>query len=309
MAAFSSMVVDVGGTNTRIALAQGRAVRTDTIKTFTNREFDSLFKVIDAYGDPQVDRVCVDIAGPVKDGQGSLTNLSWTVTEDQLCAHTGAKKSLLINDMQAQGYALDEVDPRQTVDVFPGKPATDGTRLVVNVGTGFNASPVYRFADRPFVPENEAGHVALAVPRGLPAQLRPPNDFLSIEDILSGRGLVRVLEGLAPGYQGDPGSVFPTFQATPTEELHAALSFFVQVLGAVTGDLALTHLPRGGVFLVGGVALGAAPVLTQLGFQDAFRAKGRFTEFMDQFSVHVNLDPVAALKGCAVALDAQAAAD
>lgn len=77
---------------------------------------------------------------------------------------------------------------------------------------------------------------------------------------------------------------------------------FVEVLGAVVGDLALMHLPFGGICLVGGMARAFAPWLEDFGFRDGFRTKGRFTDFMDQFGVQLVTDDYAALTGCAAHL-------
>ncbi|MFZ1726109.1 MAG: glucokinase, partial [Albidovulum sp.] len=78
---------------------------------------------------------------------------------------------------------------------------------------------------------------------------------------------------------------------------------FVRLLGAVAGDLALTHLPFGGIYLIGGVARAFAPYLEPFGFAEAFRDKGRFSGFMRDFPVTVIEDDFAALAGCAVYLD------
>jgi glucokinase len=74
------------------------------------------------------------------------------------------------------------------------------------------------------------------------------------------------------------------------------------MLGAVSGDLALTTLPFGGVWLVGGLARAFAPYLLSMGFVQAFRDKGRFSGFMEQFGVEVVEDDSAALTGCAAHL-------
>jgi len=64
----------------------------------------------------------------------------------------------------------------------------------------------------------------------------------------------------------------------------------------------LIQLPFGGVYLVGGVARAFAPFLNDYGFGDAFRDKGRFAGFMNNFPVHVVEDDYAALTGSAAHL-------
>ena len=72
----------------------------------------------------------------------------------------------------------------------------------------------------------------------------------------------------------------------------------LEVFGCICGNLALTHLPLGGIYLVGGMAQALADHYADSQFQSAFAAKGRFSEFMNQFSVHLVQDDHAALAGC-----------
>jgi glucokinase len=77
------------------------------------------------------------------------------------------------------------------------------------------------------------------------------------------------------------------------------LRLFTRILGRVTGDLILTHLPYGGVFLAGGVARAVAPWLMAPEFAAALYEKGRFGDFLRVFPVSVLCDDYAALTGCA----------
>ena len=74
---------------------------------------------------------------------------------------------------------------------------------------------------------------------------------------------------------------------------------FCATLGRACSNLALTCLPYGGIYFSGGVARAAAPFLESHGFYTAFLDKGRFSDFLRQFPVHVIEDDYAALTGCA----------
>jgi glucokinase len=69
--------------------------------------------------------------------------------------------------------------------------------------------------------------------------------------------------------------------------------------GALAGNLALQFFATGGVVLGGGIAPAILPVLSEGAFLDAFRAKGRFREFLSGVPVKVILDERAALLGAA----------
>ncbi|MEP4112386.1 MAG: glucokinase, partial [Nitratireductor sp.] len=65
-------------------------------------------------------------------------------------------------------------------------------------------------------------------------------------------------------------------------------------------DLALTFLPRGGIYLTGGVTRALAPFIqgADSPFARAFLAKGRMRELMQGFALDLVVDDSAALVGC-----------
>jgi glucokinase len=163
-----TLVADIGGTNTRVALAQGRTVLTETIRRYANAENAGLAPVLGRYvgemGGVNPAAACVAVAGPVKDGRGTLTNLDWSIDGAALTEATGAEVTAILNDLQAQGHALGYVDLANTRVVVPFPAVPDGAaRLVVNVGNGVQHRPGLRPGGHRLVPPAEAGHVTLPV--------------------------------------------------------------------------------------------------------------------------------------------------
>ncbi|MCX5873790.1 MAG: glucokinase, partial [Deltaproteobacteria bacterium] len=78
-----------------------------------------------------------------------------------------------------------------------------------------------------------------------------------------------------------------------------SLDMFISILGATAGNLALTGLTTGGIYLAGGICPKILPKLTEGGFMKAFTAKGRFTELLFGIPVRVILNDKAALLGAA----------
>lgn len=303
-----SLVADIGGTNTRVALARGAEVDPASVERYRNAEHDGIASVIATYldrhgiTDAEVSGVCVAGAGPVRDGVVQLTNLDWRIDRSALATVLTAGKSAVLNDLQAQGHAIGNIAPGNLIDILPRAPhAPDATRLVVGLGTGFNACPVFQTEAGRFVPPSEAGHVALpvSVPGlvGLLDAIRDSHGFASVEEVLSGRG-VSTLHSALHGIVAAPADILAGMEANDAKAC-ATGRLFVEVMGHVIGDLALSHLPFGGILLVGGVSRAFAPYLDAFGFAEAFRAKGRFSGFMEQFGVQVVTDDYAALTGCA----------
>lgn len=307
-----TLLADIGGTNTRVALADGADLDTASLRRYRNAGHGDLERVLALYlaetgtAPDAVGGVCVAAAGPVRDGVAEMTNLNWRIDRADLARALTADRVAVLNDLQAQGHALGHL-PRAGVVPVLTRPAAapNAAKLVVGIGTGFNAAPVFDTAAGRFVPPSEAGHVSL--PTGGPwaerlaTAMRETFGVTSVEEALSGRGIAYV-DRLLHGTQ------------RPTPEIMAALAqgdtaardtvaVIVGLLGRVMGDLALTYLPFGGIYLTGGVARALAPWLEEFGFAAALCDKGRFSDFMAQFAVSVVVDDYAALTGCAVHLD------
>ena len=308
MSDITSLVADIGGTNTRVALAQGAVVDQGSIRRYRNADHGGIDSVLRAYlgdtgvADAEIGGACVAAAGPVRDGVAVLTNLDWRIDRTVLGRTLTATKLAVLNDLQAQGHAIGNIAPQFLEMLLPQRDASlQAAKLVVGLGTGFNAAPVYDTAAGRFVPPSEAGHISLPVcceaTIALAAGLKRDHGFAAVEEALSGRGVERIHHLL----HGQGSAVAEIMAALGRGEVEAVATarVFVRILGTVVGDLALTHLPFGGIYLVGGVARAFAPHLMDYGFADAMHDKGRFGPFVEQFGVTVVSDDYAALTGCA----------
>ena len=313
-----TLVADIGGTNTRVALANGAVLVQDSIRKYTNGGMADLETVLRRYisDEDDVDCVgaCIAVASPVRNGVGEMTNLDWTIDRGTLARATSAENVAILNDLQAQGHALGQLNPGALKQVIPGPKSRPGSaKLVIGVGTGFNAAPVYDTPHGTLVPPSESGHVNLPIRTAADLQLalfiEAEQRYPSIEDILSGRGLERIYRWLGhKAVNAGAMSAANIMQAVADgtdPRAGEAVGVFVRTLGTVVGNLALIHLPFGGIYLAGGVVRSMAPHLEQFGFSSAFRDKGRFTDFMDNFAISVIKDDCAALAGCACYLAVQ----
>jgi glucokinase len=71
------------------------------------------------------------------------------------------------------------------------------------------------------------------------------------------------------------------------------------MLGSAAGNLVLTSMAVGGVYLGGGIPPKILPALKQGPFLRAFMAKGRFSDLLSRIPVRVILNDKAALLGAA----------
>ncbi|MFV2038100.1 MAG: glucokinase [Paracoccaceae bacterium] len=312
-----NLVADIGGTNTRVALCDGTALLPATISKYANAQFGDLEAVLQKYLNEQggVDcaGVCIALAGPVSDGVGRMTNLDWEIHTERLASVTKSEKTAILNDLQAQGHAIGHLAPDTlsaiTHDV---EPRVGGTCLVVGIGTGFNAVAVLDTPHGRLVPASEVGHAGLPVHNAQDLRLArfiaTQKGFAAVEDVLSGPGLERVFRWL--GNEADAPRELPAADimaavaAQSDARATAAAALVVRFMASIIGDIALVHLPFGGIFLVGGVARSLAPHLEAFDFTRQFRDRGRFSDMMAEFPISVIGDDNAALVGCAHYLDA-----
>ena len=303
-----NLVADIGGTNTRVALAHGPVVDRQTVKRYDNGAHADLAAVLARYlsetgiSGARISGVCVAAAGPVQDGVAELTNLDWRIDQTALRAALATDRIAVLNYLQAHGHAIGHIDAADLDAIIaqPGAPA-HATKLVVGLGTGFNACPVFDTDAGRFVPPSEAGHVSLPMLGGELAALTDAMlrdyGFASVEEVLSGRG-ISYLHRALHGESCTPAEIMARL-AADEPKARATGAGFVRVMGIVVGDLALAHLPFGGIYLVGGVTRAITPYLDRFDFAAHLRAKGRFAGFMERFGVFAVRDDYAALSGCA----------
>lgn len=301
------LVADIGGTNTRVALADGTQLLTDTICKYPNADANHLRDILIAYRNDHKDHAlasaCIAVAGPVHGGEAQMTNLNWLIQDHDIATSLSVDRVGILNDLQAQGYALPLIGTDKLQTVQQGHASTaKATRLVIGIGTGFNAAPSYDLGHSIFVPPAEAGHIRLPVSNQEEAEIAQfvsgKNGFASVEHILSGRGLERLDQFYHRASTRKASDILMAAQAQDTDALRVVAQF-ARFAGSVAGDLALTVLPFGGIYFIGGVARAMLPYMTADTFGAAFSDKDRFATFNEQFSVQVIEDDFAALRGCA----------
>ena len=280
----TAILADIGGTNTRVALADGTHVRPDSIAKFANAEFASLEPILMRYlseaGIASVEGACVAAAGPVRHGVAEMTNLSWIIDHPMLARATGAGKVAILNDLQAQGQALGHISRENLRPIVTASAVPDASMLVVGLGTGVNAAPVHNTPWGRVVPPSECGHVSMPIrteadlrlARFLETYGEHAHGFAGVEDVLAGRGI----EHLYAFVTSQAGQLVAKSSAEIMADLtrgtaaaDEAARLYTTLLGSVLGNLALTHLPYGGIFLIGGMSRAMTPYLAPMGLSTA----------------------------------------
>lgn len=313
---------DIGGTKTNLGLFQLKASGPEEIAnaTYSSQEASGLEEMVAQMlrqHAVSVSAVCFGIAGPVIAGASSPPNLSWSVSEEGLRRQFGWQQVQLINDLAATAIAAPRLDTADLTTLNPGKPQTDGNMALIAPGTGLGQAFLLtdREGYRPMA--SEGGHADFAPSDNAEVELwrflHQRFGHVSNERVLSGQGLVNIFEWLRSSSNRDPSPAVQ--QAMVSEDPAAvitryaineedgicldALQRFCRIFGAVAGNLALTGMATGGVYLGGGIAPKILPALKMAAFMEGFTAKGRFRDFMAAIPVQVICEDEAALIGAA----------
>ena len=158
---------DIGGTKTRLALFPPGPGRSDPVseRTYVSREYPGLEVIAREFvraSGVSIDRACFGVAGPVKDGRSSTTNLAWVVDARELARDLRLARVYLLNDLEASAHGLPALRSDETVVLQEGIPGAAGNQALIAAGTGLGEAALYwdGRGHRPFA--TEGGHASFA---------------------------------------------------------------------------------------------------------------------------------------------------
>jgi glucokinase len=316
---------DIGGTKTDLALVVDMATVREPIaqRRYTSADYPSLQAMcIDflTYAGQTVHAACFDLAGPVQEERVAVTNLPWVVDASDLRSALGLNTVVLLNDLQAIAYAIPLLRSNDLHTLDAGTPAPNGAIAVIAPGTGLGeAFGTWEGAEYRAHP-SEGGHADFAPADDgqleLLRYLRARFGHVSSERVCSGIGIPNIYEYLlTSGFAREDPAVAAALALAPDRTRYilttaqdpntnsplcrATLNWFIEILGAEAGNLALKVLATCGVYLAGGIPAHILPALETDDFLEAIRRKGRFARLLEQVPVHVITNPRVALLGAA----------
>jgi glucokinase len=314
---------DIGGTNARFAIldvrgpTEARIVHEARYPSATAPGLASLVTRYLAEAGAQPEVACFGIACPVVDGDCEAPNLPWKVDTRVLAREIGIPRTTVINDFHAVGYGLHSLSDDEVEVLQPGVAVAHGPIALIGAGTGLGQGYLLWEGSRYVVHPSEGGHADFSptdeLQRDLLASLAGEFGRVSSERILSGEGLGRIYRFLASAGVAeeqaavrdemagkDPAAVITRHGLAGTDPLSVkALDLFVRAYGTAAGNLALTILASGGVYIAGGIASKIVRRLADGAFMEAFRDKGRLSSVAARIPVRVILTGDVALYGAA----------
>ncbi len=295
---------DIGGTKTLLLLAESDGLRPVKEERFENRDHPDFSAILARFlGSERPASACFAVAGPVAGNRADLTNLPWTLDGHALTAELGFPVCL-INDFEAVGYGIDALGAADLETLQASEPQPQGVRAVLGAGTGLGEGFMVWQGDGYKVFPSEGSHADFAPAderqEGLLHYLREKYGHVSWERVVSGPGLADIYAYLGGG-AADPAAIAEAALSGSDGAAVEALEIFISAYGAEAGNLALKLLPKGGLYVAGGIAPKILLKLKDGGFMQTFRAKGRFAGLLATIPVHVVKNPNVGLLGAALA--------
>jgi len=331
---------DVGGTKVHLALygfEQGvlRHVRDQKFPATQYPDLTAVVREFLAKNDggaktppEQIDAACFGVPGPTRNNVVRLTNLPWTLDRQVLSHDLNIEHLFLINDLEANGYGIAELSPEQLLVLSEGDVSAVGNRALIAAGTGLGQCFLVWNGKNHIPMASEGGHTDFGPRNDLEIELlrylrADPSigGHVSWERVCAGIGLGKIYTFLrdekkmeeSPALRErmqreDPNVVIGEMAESGESELCVkTLDIFVSAYGAEAGNLALTVLAHGGVYVGGGIAPKILNKMKDGAFMRAFCDKGRMGDLVSQMPVRIILESRAALMGAAAYAEARAA--
>jgi glucokinase len=243
------LLIDIGGTNIRTASAQvGSSELLNANKKNLNC-LDSFEEMLQGFldQDASLKHIVFSIAGPKLNNSISMTNRKFKIDEAEILKNFEIDSCHILNDWESIGHGLSLFKKNEMHAINEGNPFNNSA-LILGPGTGLGAAQVI---NNDIVLPTEIGNSLLAIP-GLLDELGATQyeDFLVIEDIISGGGLAKIYSYFAT-HKKSPEEIVKTYHSD--EFAKKSIELFLKALSQILSELALAYMPGQGIYLAGGL--------------------------------------------------------
>lgn len=315
MSSWPALVVDLGGTNVRIGLADSAEAEPRAIKERLLADGGDFEQAIGDYMKGVGGRVVaasLAVNGPVTGDEVKPSNSPWHFSILALKRALGFERLIVINDFHALALALPRLAPRDLAPIGHAAAQPDGVRVVLGPGTGFGVAALVRHRGDWVPVASEAGQTSFAPLdelEGRVATILGRSGRVTVERVVCGPGLLEIDQALAEidgtaSPRTRPEEVAVAAGAGDTRAAQA-LDLFFAALGSVAGDAALAFCATGGVYLAGGILPKLLKPLAASRFRARFEDKAPLAGLVQAIPTAVITRPYPGLIGAAAALAAE----
>lgn len=311
----TSIVADLGGTNIRLAIANGVGAQPEHIHTLAVGDYYGLVECIEHYltliPESGASRLSIAVATPVTGDQIMLTNRDWGFSIQAVCKHFKFDQVKVVNDFTGLALSLPLLTENDLQQLGGDKVDPDGAIALLGAGTGLGVSGLIKSAAGHYPIQGEGGHVTIGASNArelaIFAEFTKRYGHMSAERLLSGTGIGEAYEILCllDGVEDlnlTPAQISQHAIAKTNPQSEELMELFCHWLGIVAGNLAISLGSTGGVYIGGGIVPKLGDYFLNSGFRNAFNHKGRFTHYLSAIPIFVIHAPQPALLGASNAL-------
>ena len=246
------LVADIGGTNCRLSLIDSNysIIKKKSISHLNF--YDELFDFYNKYSAKfNISKICIGVAGLVKDSCVKLTNVDLFISLSKLKSLLSFDEIYLVNDYELMAYSLNNVAELSSVKIISKSTSSSkstGPKLLVGVGTGLGASVLVGNS----VLRSEAHLLELNFPIS--------DSLTSIEDVVSGRGIINIYKKLHCSVVSIDSAVCDVL----------VQNFFSRTFAKLLKNLTYIYLPSE-IYLYGGVLQKSSFLLGKFFLSEFFR--------------------------------------
>ena len=309
---FPILIGDIGGTNARFQILKNATSEPIQFPNLLTANHPTLEQAIQSeiFGHTSIRprAAIIAAAGPIENQRLELTNHDWAINPDEFLNTLEIDDLTLLNDFEAQALATISFEPNDIVKIGNGKPLNYANRVIVGPGTGLGVAGLISNQNTWTPVPSEGGHVSMGPQTDEDFSIWPflksSDGRVSAEQLISGRGIVNIYNAVSKQEGCQPKLTTPeavTAAALQNVDQIAlkSVELFCCYLGRVAGDLALTFLARGGVYIAGGIGKRVLPILIDSGFRSEFENKYPHSELMCTVPTYLIVHENAALSGLA----------
>ncbi|HTI85254.1 MAG TPA: glucokinase [Alphaproteobacteria bacterium] len=300
------LLADLGATNSRFAIASPGG-RTRFLRILRAADYASPLAAARHYiaelpASERPTSGAIAVAAPIVAGRIRFVNLGWSFTIGSLQRGLGFSDLHVLNDLEAQAYALLTLRRHECPKIGKGHPVASAPQLAIGPGTGLGMACLIYADSGPCVLPSEGGHQTLAAAtredEKLIGSLRRRYGHVSAERALSGPGLAALYSALSSKATTlQPAEIAARARARSDARAVATADAFSRLLGCYCGNMALAFSALGGVYIVGGVVPGLGRAFNRRAFRAAFESKGRYRDYLARIPVAIVLRKDLGLRG------------
>lgn len=304
------LIADVGGTYTRLALVDANG-NTGNLQLLENDDYPQLADALDSYirslpPEHKPEAAIIAVAGPVTGDSVRITNRDWAFSAEAYRTRFGLQFLRVVNDFAAVALAISTLGPTDYLDIGGGSAVADKPVGIVGPGTGLGVSFLIPQAGRWIPVSSEGGHVTLAAAddqeEKLIAIVREQYGHVSAERLLSGPGLSLIYQAIGRA-QGKTMPVLTPNEIILRDEQRSdpiatqTIDMFLQMLGTVAANLAVTIAAEGGIYFAGGILPRIRQRMLNSGFRKRFINHDRYSAWLDRIPTRLIIREHIALTG------------